>query len=105
MKECCSVCVCVWREKCNTGALQRLHCHERDSVQHLDCVAVRVCVFLSAASSDVEKLTDVKCWSQALQIRSVLLPLLALFHCMVRHGTVRYGSLLGGFPLGTVPGT
>ncbi len=31
--------------------------------------------------------------------------LVALFHCMVRHGTVRYGSLLGGFPLGTVPGT
>jgi len=31
--------------------------------------------------------------------------LLVLFHCMVRHGTVRYGSLLGGFPLGTVPGT
>ncbi len=31
--------------------------------------------------------------------------LLALFHCMVRHGTVRYGSLLGGFPLSTVPGT
>ncbi len=31
--------------------------------------------------------------------------LLALFHCMVRHGTVQYGSLLGGFPLGTVPGT
>ncbi len=24
---------------------------------------------------------------------------------MIRHGTVRYGSLLGGFPLGTVPGT
>ncbi len=34
-----------------------------------------------------------------------MLPLMALFHCMVRHGTVRYGSLLGGFPLGTVPGT
>ncbi len=31
--------------------------------------------------------------------------LMALFHCMVRHGTVRYGSLLGDFPLGTVPGT
>ncbi len=31
--------------------------------------------------------------------------LMALFHCMVRHGTVWYGSLLGGFPLGTVPGT
>ncbi len=31
--------------------------------------------------------------------------LMALFHCMVRHGTVRHGSLLGGFPLGTVPGT
>ncbi len=30
---------------------------------------------------------------------------MALFHCMVRHGTVRYGSLFGGFPLGTVPGT
>ncbi len=30
---------------------------------------------------------------------------MALFHCMVRHGTVRYGSLLGGFPLGTIPGT
>ncbi len=28
---------------------------------------------------------------------------MALFHCMVRHGTVQYGSLLGGFPLGTVP--
>ncbi len=36
----------------------------------------------------------------------VLLPvLMALFHCMVWHGTVQYGSLLGGFPLGTVPGT
>jgi len=31
--------------------------------------------------------------------------LMALFHCMVWHGTVQYGSLLGGFPLGTVPGT
>ncbi len=31
--------------------------------------------------------------------------LMALFHCMVRFGTVQYGSLLGGFPLGTVPGT
>ncbi len=31
--------------------------------------------------------------------------IMALFHCMVRHSTVRYGSLLGGFPLGTVPGT
>ncbi len=30
---------------------------------------------------------------------------MALFHCMVRHGTVQYGSLLGGFPLSTVPGT
>ncbi len=30
---------------------------------------------------------------------------MTLFHCMVRHGTVRYSSLLGGFPLGTVPGT
>ncbi len=30
---------------------------------------------------------------------------MALFHCMVQHGTVRYDSLLGGFPLGTVPGT
>ncbi len=37
--------------------------------------------------------------------RRFLCPLMALFHCMVRHGTVRYGSLLGGFPLGTVPGT
>ncbi len=39
-------------------------------------------------------------------IESVLCTsIMALFHCMVRHGTVRYGSLLGGFPLGTVPGT
>ncbi len=30
---------------------------------------------------------------------------MALFHCMVQHGMVRYGSLLGGFPLGPVPGT
>ncbi len=30
---------------------------------------------------------------------------MVLFHCMVLHGTVRCGSLLGGFPLGTVPGT
>ncbi len=29
---------------------------------------------------------------------------MALFHCMVRHGTVKYGSLLFFFPLGTVPG-
>ncbi len=28
---------------------------------------------------------------------------MALFHCMVRHGTVRFP--FGGFPLGTVPGT
>ncbi len=26
-------------------------------------------------------------------------------HGMARYGTVQYGSLLGGFPLGTVPGT
>ncbi len=38
-------------------------------------------------------------------VTNALIYLLALFHCMVRHGTVRYGSLLGGFPLGTVPGT
>ncbi len=33
--------------------------------------------------------------------------LMALFHCMVRHGTVRYGSLLGVFHwvLYLVPGT
>ncbi len=31
--------------------------------------------------------------------------LMALFHCMVRHSAVQCGSLLGGFPLGTVPGT
>ncbi len=30
---------------------------------------------------------------------------MALFNCMVRHGTVQYGSLFGGFSLGTVPGT
>ncbi len=32
---------------------------------------------------------------------------MALFYCMVRHGTVQYGSLLGGFPLAQylVPGT
>ncbi len=39
-----------------------------------------------------------------ISVPSVLL-LMALFHCMVRHGTVQYGSILGGFPLGTVPGT
>ncbi len=32
--------------------------------------------------------------------KPTLLRVMALFHCMVRHG-----SLLGGFPLGTVPGT
>ncbi len=31
--------------------------------------------------------------------------LMALFLCMVRHGTVQYDSLLGGFPLLSVPGT
>ncbi len=31
--------------------------------------------------------------------------LMALFHCMVWHDTFRYSSLLGGIPLGTVPGT
>ncbi len=39
------------------------------------------------------------------EIGTLTLSVMALFHCMVRHGTVRYGSLLGGFPLGTVPGT
>ncbi len=34
-----------------------------------------------------------------------VIQLMALFHCMVRHGTVQYGSFLGGFPLGTVSGT
>ncbi len=39
-----------------------------------------------------------------IRTTNVVLPL-ELFHFMVRHGTVRYGSLLGGFPLGTLPGT
>ncbi len=39
------------------------------------------------------------------QLTAAIVDIMALFHCMVRHGTVRYGSLLGGFPLGTVPGT
>ncbi len=44
--------------------------------------------------------------NEAILRWNLILPnLMALFHCMVRHGTVRYGSLLGGFPLGTVPGT
>ncbi len=49
--------------------------------------------------SDKERMLQslMSCWK-------LILTLLALFHCMVRHGTVRYGSLLGGFPLGTVPG-
>ncbi len=55
------------------------------------CVFVCVCVRNEAALS--------RDWTQ------VSGALMALFHCMVRHGTVRYGSLLGGFPLGTVPGT
>ncbi len=45
----------------------------------------------------------IKAWSGLKHVS--LSSLMALFHCMVRHGTVRYGSLLGGFPLGTVPGT
>ncbi len=44
-------------------------------------------------------------WSWVLHHCWELKLLKALFHCMVRHGTVQYGSLLGGFPLGTVPGT
>ncbi len=43
--------------------------------------------------------------SWAFKMVSQFGSLVALFHCMLRHGTVRYGSLLGGFPLGTVPGT
>ncbi len=38
-------------------------------------------------------------------LRSGYARLMVLFHCMVQHVTVQYGSLLGGFPLGTVPGT
>ncbi len=38
-------------------------------------------------------------------LRSGYARLMVLFHCMVQHGTVQYGSLLGGFPLRTVPGT
>ncbi len=40
-----------------------------------------------------------------MPVESLQRYIMALFHCMVRHGTVRYGSLLGGFPLGTIPGT
>ncbi len=43
--------------------------------------------------------------SQKCKVTGINCTLMVLFHCMVRHGTVRYGSLLGGFPLGTVPGT
>ncbi len=50
--------------------------------------AVRICVrlFLSPPAGMV--------WFQ-----------MALFHCMVWQGTVWYGSVLEGFPLGTVHGT
>ncbi len=44
-------------------------------------------------------------WTCKRELNRGNLRLLALFHCMVRHGTVRYGSLLGGFPLRTVPST
>ncbi len=44
-------------------------------------------------------------WACLGPLSGVPRSLVALFHCMVRHGTVRYGLLLGGFPLGTVPGT
>ncbi len=49
-------------------------------------------------------LRTASCWFVKTVLR-LTGTLMALFHCMVRHGTVRYGSLLGGFPLGTVPGT
>ncbi len=38
------------------------------------------------------------------EVRTFWTRLMALLHCMVRHSTVQYGSLLGGFALGTVPG-
>ncbi len=48
-------------------------------------------------------ITDLReAWRRGFTKRRTLM---SLFHCMIRHGTVRYGSLLGGFPLGTVPGT
>ncbi len=36
---------------------------------------------------------------------NALRTVVALFHCMVRHGTVQYGSLLAGSPLGAVLST
>ncbi len=58
-------------------------------------IYIYICVAQLLSSLNLSNVTPQACQKS----------LMALFHCMVRHGTVRYGSLLGGFPLGTVPGT
>ncbi len=79
----------------------------KSAYYHLKNIA-RIRCFVS--SQDLEKLVHAFITSRVDYCNGLLtgLPkktIMALFHCMVRHGTVRYGSLLGGFPLGTVPGT
>ncbi len=61
---------------------------------------------LSLLWESVDIVVECPTWTIEIKCNHTFsLDLMALFHCMVRHGTVRYGSLLGGFPLGTVPGT
>jgi len=56
----------------------------------------------SSGLSTRYSLLTARCRSSELSLHPLCCPLLslmALFHCMVRQGTVQYGSLLGGFPL------
>ncbi len=59
-----------------------------------------VCNYISELFSSVMQshgLVEAKSRDFLMHIKTLIM---ALFHCMVQHG-----SLLGGFPLGTVPGT
>ncbi len=104
-----------YRRRRGHEAQHLLKCLERarGSGFELSCWMASVCFGLTTAliwaelrtvpRNDIHWLGDCALFAQNWPW--VLGTQMALFHCMVRHGTVQYGSLLGGFPLGTVPGT
>ncbi len=80
-------------------------CDERQMIKHKQD-AVGAAFPVTAFGSHSPPQGSGTCWRGRQRSWAQKWPsLMALFHCMVRHGTVRYSSLLGGFPLGTVPGT
>ncbi len=85
---------------CNYCALNRHHLRSDGAAVNTQS---RSSLTSHAISRSLSQVNRIWLWMQNYECENG--DLWRFFHCMVRHGTVRYGSLLGGFPLGTVPGT